>query len=270
MPARSPSRSAHSGASPPAIWLAGRIHARPSSPARRPAADRPPPENPPAAARPAPRSTSTCAPWRRCCAAPPPGRGSPHSVAATMSQCSSAVANRPRLSGLCRSQCSSFANPHSEEYTPPHHSMASSPARPRRLRDQRRFPPRAVVAPEVIIVERLQIRVHRHHARPRGVDGQRLHRCARHPGRRQRLARGLRQRPHVVRVALRGVVRIVLAPPSSGYSAVPEPSRPRSLSTIDTRTLNVPKSTPATIAIGSLGNPKPTIHRRDAEARRTI
>ena len=40
---------------------------------------------------------------------------SPESTAATMSQCSSAVANRPRLSGLWRSQWSSLANPHSDE-----------------------------------------------------------------------------------------------------------------------------------------------------------
>ncbi len=39
----------------------------------------------------------------------------PHSTAATMSQCSSAVAKRARFSGLCRSQCSSLAQPHSEE-----------------------------------------------------------------------------------------------------------------------------------------------------------
>jgi hypothetical protein len=39
----------------------------------------------------------------------------PQSVAATMSQCSSAVTNRDRLSGLCRSQWSSFEKPHSEE-----------------------------------------------------------------------------------------------------------------------------------------------------------
>ena len=49
----------------------------------------------------------------------------PHSVAATMSQCSNAETNSSRLSGLCRSQCSSFENPHSDEYTPPHHSTAS-------------------------------------------------------------------------------------------------------------------------------------------------
>ena len=39
----------------------------------------------------------------------------PQSVAATMSQCSKAEANCPRLSGLWRSQCSSLENPHSEE-----------------------------------------------------------------------------------------------------------------------------------------------------------
>ena len=45
----------------------------------------------------------------------------PHSVAATMSQCSNAETNSERFAGLCRSQCSSFEKPHSEEYTPPHH-----------------------------------------------------------------------------------------------------------------------------------------------------
>ena len=44
-------------------------------------------------------------------------RGSvmPQSVAAAMSQCSKAVTNCARFSGLCRSQCSSFEKPHSEE-----------------------------------------------------------------------------------------------------------------------------------------------------------
>ena len=43
------------------------------------------------------------------------GSVTPVNVAATMSQCSSAVANRSRFSGLCRSQCSSLAKPHSCE-----------------------------------------------------------------------------------------------------------------------------------------------------------
>src|ERR1700733_11178802 len=56
------------------------------------------------------------------------GSVTPVSVAATMSQCSSAVAKLSRLSGLCRSQCNSLANPHSWEYTPPHHSIPSNPS----------------------------------------------------------------------------------------------------------------------------------------------
>ena len=39
---------------------------------------------------------------------------------------SRAVAMRARFSGLFRSQCSSFAKPHSEEYVPPHQSIAPS------------------------------------------------------------------------------------------------------------------------------------------------
>jgi hypothetical protein len=54
------------------------------------------------------------------------GSAMPARVAATMSQCSNALAKRARLSGLWRRKCSSLANPHSWEYTPPHHSMASS------------------------------------------------------------------------------------------------------------------------------------------------
>src|SRR6266496_1063161 len=50
----------------------------------------------------------------------------PLSVAATMSQCSNADAQSSRFSGLWRDQSRSLENPHSEQYTPPHHSMASS------------------------------------------------------------------------------------------------------------------------------------------------
>src|SRR5262249_26767435 len=50
----------------------------------------------------------------------------PQSTAATMSQCSNALTNCERFSGLWRSQCKSFENPHSDEYVPPHHSMTSS------------------------------------------------------------------------------------------------------------------------------------------------
>ena len=58
-----------------------------------------------------------------------PGSMMPHRVAATMSQCSKAETNSDRFSGLWRSQCRSLENPHSDEYTPPHHWMASSPSR---------------------------------------------------------------------------------------------------------------------------------------------
>ncbi len=51
----------------------------------------------------------------------------PASVAATMSQFSKALAKADRLSGLWRNQCSSLANPHSAEYTPPHQSIAANP-----------------------------------------------------------------------------------------------------------------------------------------------
>src|SRR5205809_1146793 len=58
-----------------------------------------------------------------------PGSVMPHSVAATMSQCSKAETSSARLEGLCRSQCKSFEKPHSDEYTPPHQFRASSPSR---------------------------------------------------------------------------------------------------------------------------------------------
>ena len=63
----------------------------------------------------------------------------PHSTAATMSQCSSALANFSRLSGLFRSQCSSFEKPHSDEYVPPHQSITSCLVAMRGIRDERGF-----------------------------------------------------------------------------------------------------------------------------------
>jgi hypothetical protein len=43
------------------------------------------------------------------------GSAMPQSVAATMSQCSKALAKAARFSGLCRRKCSSLAKPHSWE-----------------------------------------------------------------------------------------------------------------------------------------------------------
>ena len=71
----------------------------------------------------------------------------PHSVAATMSQCSKALANFSRLLGLCRIQWSSFAKPHSEEYTPPHHLDGLQLLPVREFGNLSRFPFCAVVAP---------------------------------------------------------------------------------------------------------------------------
>ena len=125
-----------------------------------------------------------------------------------------------------------------------------------------------MVAPEVVIVERFEMLVHRDHARTGGVERNRFDLLARDAGRRQRLARGLRQRPHVVGVALRGVVRIFLACAAADTPPMPAPSRPRTLSNIDTRTLSVPKSTPATIAIRFPRKPEnlyPPPRRRGAE-----
>ena len=47
--------------------------------------------------------------------------------------------------------------------------------RPRRPRDLPRFFPRPVIAPQIIIVQRSHLRVHRNHARPRGIERDRLH-----------------------------------------------------------------------------------------------
>jgi hypothetical protein len=78
-----------------------------------------------------------------------------------------------------------------------------------RLGDLCRLFPGAVVAPQVVIVKRLKLCIHRNDAGARGIDGQRFDSAARNTSLRQRLARGGRQRLHVVGVALGGVIRIV-------------------------------------------------------------
>ena len=108
----------------------------------------------------------------------------------------------------------------------------------------------AMVAPQVIVVERLQIFVHRNDRRARRVDGQRLDLAAvdcpptRSPVRPRRL-----KRPQMIRMTLGRVIGIVVAAVQRDTSRLPEPSRPRSLSKIEKRTLCVPKSTPATIVM---------------------
>jgi len=59
--------------------------------------------------------------------------------------------------------------------------------------------------------------------------------------RRGGLACSFRKRAHVIVMALRGVVGIFFFVRCNAYSAVPEPRRPRSVSTMVTRTLRVPK-----------------------------
>ncbi len=78
-----------------------------------------------------------------------------------------------------------------------------------RLGDQRGLAPGPVVAPEVVIVQRLQVFVHGDHARPGRVHRDRLDRFALHPRRCQGLLHRFHERPHVIGVALRGVVGII-------------------------------------------------------------
>ena len=59
---------------------------------------------------------------------------------------------------------------------------------------------------------------------------------------------GFGQRPHVIGMALRGVVRIFLLAQQRILGGT-RAQRPRALSNSETRTLRVPKSTPATMLI---------------------
>ena len=114
MPARSPILDAHSGARCPASL--SEVAKRPEIFSRTPASSGSTAVRKPSDGRP-PSAALHIHLWpmahtlRGTCS----GSVIPHSTAATMSQCSSAVTNRPRMSGLCLSQCSSFENPHSDE-----------------------------------------------------------------------------------------------------------------------------------------------------------
>ena len=108
------------------------------------------------------------------------------------------------------------------------------------------FLPGAMVAPEVVIVDGLEVRVHRNHAGAGGIERDGLDGVAVDAGLGERGAHGRGQRAHVVRVALRGVVGIFLLA-QQRILAHPAPSRPLALSKMETRTLRVPKSTPATM-----------------------
>ena len=103
-----------------------------------------------------------------------------------------------------------------------------------------------MVAPEIVIVERLEMRVHRDHAGTGGIERQGLDGAAVDARLRDGAAHGQGQRRHMIGVALRGAVGIVLATVQR-ILAEPAPSRPRTLSNREARTLRVPKSTPATM-----------------------
>ena len=110
--------------------------------------------------------------------------------------------------------------------------------------------PGAMVAPEVIVVERLQALAHGHDGRPRGVDAEALDGAAVDARRRNRPFHRLRQRGHVVGMTLRGVFRIFLLAMQRIFPhAAPQP--PLAASTVErwTPSRSVLKSTPTTMLI---------------------
>ena len=72
------------------------------------------------------------------------------------------------------------------------------------------FLPRPVVAPQVVVVQRLHLGVHRNHAAAGGIERQGFDRAPVDGGRIHGAVRGLGQGPHVIGVALRGVIGIFL------------------------------------------------------------
>ena len=70
--------------------------------------------------------------------------------------------------------------------------------------------PGAVIAPEVVVVERLEAFVDRDHARPGGIEGDGIDRAAVDAGLGDGAARGIPQGAHVIGVALGGVVGVFL------------------------------------------------------------
>ncbi len=126
-----------------------------------------------------------------------------------MSQCSSAVTKLSRLSGLCRSQCSSLAKPHSDEYTPPQHSIAGRFSRCATSVMSAASSFARWSAPEIVVVERNEPFAHGNHSRTGGVERERKHVVARYPGVGERNVHCIDQRVHVRVVRLRGEIRIV-------------------------------------------------------------
>ena len=65
-----------------------------------------------------------------------------------------------------------------------------------------------VIAPQVVVIQRLKIRAHRDHARPRRIKRNRADCIAAYAGICDRLARRFYQRVHLVDVRLRRIVRV--------------------------------------------------------------
>ena len=176
------------------------------------------------------------------------GSVTPESVAATMSQCSSAVAN-------CRALLRIVPQPVQQLGEAPLVRIdAAAPVDRLQVFGAcasavicRASSMRAMIAPQVVVVERLHRRVDRNHAGAGRVERDGGDVLSVDVVLLQHLTHRAHQRLHLVGVRLRGIVGIV-AFACSGYSAEAVPSRPRALSSSVTRTLSVPKSTPATIA----------------------
>ena len=107
----------------------------------------------------------------------------------------------------------------------------------------------AMVAPEVVVIERLQCRIDRNHARAGGVERDGLDMLAG----RSRLSAAtwrmaLTSALHLILVRLRGVIRVFALAFQRILGRSPCPDRPRSLSnSVDAHTQRS-KITPATIA----------------------
>ncbi len=98
----------------------------------------------------------------------------------------------------------------------------------RRMRLRRNllgFGMRAMITPQVVVIEGLKPFAHRHHARPCRIQRNCCYRVAIHARRPQHLLRRRRQRRHLVRVRLRRKVR-VLSPPVQGIRGRRRSNRP--------------------------------------------
>ena len=93
---------------------------------------------------------------------------------------------------------------------PPHQSMASRLCGVRGGGDLGGFAPGAVVAPEVVVVDGVEVRVDRDHAGAGGVERDGLDGVAVDAGVLDGAVRGGGERGHVIGVALGGVVGIFL------------------------------------------------------------